>query len=273
MRKFNIVTLFILLVSISAYSQTNPPPPPAPTPLSPKEDFGNTQNSVMGAQSRSFGGGSIIKPNQILNSADFAMIGGPTYEKFTFRPGTSLGFGKMNFGKGYGVNAVLTFDLSQQAYSFYYRNNSLYYHINLGKMGMALNTGGSITKVWESKKYKNLTFGAQLGASIVVNGDKSNPDAYFVLVPYTVLMVQKEIRLSNKLQWKPEAFITLCSPYYDIGENFGDVSNTFNAVVGNRVDIQVSKRFRLSLTHRGNMNTTPKWGLMHNILIGSTLKF
>ena len=52
MRKFNIVTLFILLVSISAYSQTNPPPP-APTPLSSKEDFGNTQNSVMGAQSRS----------------------------------------------------------------------------------------------------------------------------------------------------------------------------------------------------------------------------
>ena len=57
MRKFNIILLFILLVSISAYSQTNPPPPPAPTPLSPKEDFGNTQNSVMGAQSRSFGGG------------------------------------------------------------------------------------------------------------------------------------------------------------------------------------------------------------------------
>jgi hypothetical protein len=46
MRKFNIVTLFILLVSISAYSQTNPPPPPAPTPPSPKEDFGKLLVSV-----------------------------------------------------------------------------------------------------------------------------------------------------------------------------------------------------------------------------------
>jgi hypothetical protein len=34
----------------------------------------------MGAQSRSFGGGSIIKPNQLLNSADLTFIGGNTYE-------------------------------------------------------------------------------------------------------------------------------------------------------------------------------------------------
>jgi hypothetical protein len=264
--------LFLLLfIPILAFSQNGPPPPPpAPSAPAPQEDFGNTQNSIMGTQARSFGGGSIIKPNQILNSADFAMIGSPTYEEFSFRPGTSLGWGNMNFGKGYGVNAVLTFDLSQQAYSFYYRNKNWYYHVNFGKLGMALNTGSSVTRIWE---LKNITLGAQLGTSIVANGDKSNKDAYFVLVPYTVLMAQKEITLTKIIQWKPEVFITVCSPYYDIGKNFFDKSNTFNAVVGNRISIQASKHFQFNITHRGNMNTTPKWGLMHNLLIGSTLNF
>jgi hypothetical protein len=72
---------------------------------------------------------------------------------------------------------------------------------------------------------------------------------------------------------KPEAFITFCSPYYDLGENFTSSSTTFNAVVGNAISLQLSKSFRLNLTYRGNINTTPKWGLMHTILIGSTLKF
>ena len=161
----------------------------------------------------------------------------------------------------------------QQAYSFYYRHKKWYYHVNFGKLGIALNTGGSVTRVFESKKYKDLMFGVQVGASIVVNGDKDNKDAYFVLVPYTVLMAQKEFKVSDRLQWKPELFITLCSPYYDIGKNFTSSSNTFNAVVGNCMSIKVSKRFNLNLTHRANINTTPKFGIMNNILIGSTLNF
>jgi hypothetical protein len=263
--------LILLLIPIFSFGQINPPPPPpAPAAPAPQEDFGNTQNGIMGAQSRSFGGGSIIKPNQILNSADIVLVGSPTYETFSFRPGTSLGWGKTNFGKGYGVNAVLTFDFSQQAYSFYRKNKNWYYHVNFGKLGIALNTGGSVTRVWE---LKNITLGTQLGVAIVANGDKSNKDAYFVLVPYTVLMAQKEIDLNNKWQFKPEVFMTICSPYYDIGENFFDKSNTFNAVVGNCFSYKLSKHFKLSLTHRANMNTTPKWGVMHNILFGTTLKF
>ena len=271
--KLLYTTLLFLLVSSLAYSQTNPPPTTPSSTTNPSQDFGNTQNGIMGAQSRSFGGGSIIKPNQILNSADLALIGSPTYETFTFRPGTSLGWGKIRSGKGFGVNAVLTFDLTQQAYSFYYRHKKWYYHVNFGKLGIALNTGGSVTRVFESKKYKDLMFGVQVGASIVVNGDKDNKDAYFVLVPYTVLMAQKEFKVSDRLQWKPELFITLCSPYYDIGKNFTSSSNTFNAVAGNCMSIKVSKHFNLNLTHRANINTTPKFGIMNNILIGSTLNF
>ena len=266
MRKFNIVTLFILLVSISAYSQTNPPPPPAPTPLSPKEDFGNTQNSVMGAQSRSFGGGSIIKPNQILNSADFAMIGGPTYEKFTFRPGTSLGFGKMNFGKGYGVNAVLTFDLTQQSYSSYYKNKNLYYHFNFGKMGTTINLGGSVTKMFLTDK---INFGVQIGSTVL----EDHKYVYFILVPYTVLMANKEIKISNKIKWTPETFITICSPYYDLGLGTLGTSTTFNSVVGNSLSVNISKSFKMNTNWRMNINTTPKFGIMNNILIGGNLDF
>ena len=183
--KLNIF-LFLLLFPSLGFGQTNPPPPPAPAAPSPQEDFGTTQNSIMGTQSRSFGGGSIIKPNQILNSADFVLVGSPTYETFKFRSGTSLGWGKTNQGKGYGINAVLTFDLSK---------------------------------------------------------------------------------------WKPEAFITLCSPYYDIGKNFFDKSNTFNTVVGNNVSLKISKSFNFNICWRMNINTTPRWGVMHNILLGTTLGF
>jgi hypothetical protein len=270
------ILLLIFLLPILAFGQTNPPPPPpAPAAPAPQKDFGNTQNSIMGAQSRSFGGGSIIKPNQILNSADFALIGGNTYEtdQPAFRAGTSLSWSKINMGKGFGVNAVLSFDLSQQAYSFYYRNKNWYYHVNFGKMATALNSGASATRVWESKKIKDFTAGIQMGVGVVANGKKTDQDAYFVAVPYLVLLAQKEVKLNDRFNLKPEAYITMCSPYYDLGANFFSTSSTFNAVVGTCVGIKVSKHFKLNITYRGNMNTTPKWGLMHNILIGSTLKF
>jgi hypothetical protein len=266
--------LFLLFIPLLLLGQTAPPPPAPPPPTSSaQEDFGSTQNNIAGAQSRSFGGGSIIKPNQILNSADFALIGSPTYETFKFRPGTSLSWSSINFGKGFGINAVLTFDLSQQAYSFYYRHEKWYYHVNFGRMGVALNTGASATRVWEPKNIKDFTLGAQLGVGIVANGKSTDKDAYFVAVPYLVLLTQKEFKLSERIDIRPEAYLTMCSPYYDIGMNFFSTSSTFNAVVGNCVEIKVSKKFKVNLTYRGNMNTTPKWGLMHNILIGSTLKF
>jgi hypothetical protein len=269
------ILLFLLFIPMIALGQAGPPPAPAPAPPAPQEDFGTTQNSIIGAQSRSFGGGSIIKPNQILNSADFTLVGSNTYEadQPAFRPGTSLSWSSINFGKGFGINAMATFDLSQQAYSFYYRHEKWYYHINFGRMGMALNTGASVTRVWEPLSEKDFTLGVQTGVGIVANGKSTDKDAYFVAVPYIVLLAQEEFKLSERITIRPEAYITMCSPYYDIGMNFFSTSSTFNAVIGNCVGIKISKKFRLNLTYRGNMNTTPKWGLMHNILIGSTLKF
>lgn len=265
--------LFLLfLLPVLVFAQTAPPPP-APAAPAPTETFGNTQNNIMSAQSRSFGGGSIIKPNQILNSADFAMIGSPTYEEFSFRPGTSLSWSNTEYGKGYGINAMITFDLSQQAYSFYRRNKNWYYHANIGRMGNARNYGASITRTWEPKKIKDFILGVQFGVSVVENKTDVSTDAYFVSVPYIVLLAQKEFKISERIDLRPEAYITMCSPYYDIGMDFFSTSSTFNAVVGNCVGFKISKKFKLNLTYRGNMNTTPKWGLMHNVLIGSTLNF
>jgi hypothetical protein len=266
--------LLTLLIPFSLFSQTSPPPPPPTPPAedSPTEDFGTTQNNIVGAQGRSFGGGSIIKPNPILTSADFAFIQNPTYES-GWRYGTGVGYSRVNGGKGFGINAVLTFDLTQQTYSLYYRRNDWYFHLNTGKMGFTLNNGLSVTKTWEFEKVYGLTLGVQMGSSIVINGDKSSENPYFVAVPYVVLLGQKEITISEKFEWRPETFITLCSPYYDIGKNFFSTSNTFNAVVGNNVSYRLTKKFRLNVNWRMNMNTTPKWGLMNNVLIGTNLKF
>jgi len=140
-------------------------------------------------------------------------------------------------------------------------------------MGFTLNNGVSVTKTWEFEKVYGLTLGVQVGNSIVINGDKSSENPYFVNVPYVVLLGQKEITISKKFEWRPETFITLCSPYYDIGEKFFSTSNTFNAVVGNNISYNLSKKFRLNVDWRMNMNTTPKWGLMNNVLIGTNLKF
>ena len=257
--------LLILLLPIWSLAQPTPTVAPAPT-----QDFGNTQNNVAGAQGRSFGGGSLIKPNPMLTAADFALIGSPTYETFKFRPGVGIGYSRINGGKGFGINAILTFDLSQQTYSFYYRRKMWYYHLNLGRMGMTLNSSLSVTRMWEFKK---ITAGIQLGISVVANGKKTDKNAYFVLVPYSVLILQKEIKLSKRIDWRPEAFITLGSPYYDIDNSFFSKSNTFNAVVGNNIAFKLHKKFKLNIDWRMNMNTTPKWGLMHNILIGTNLKF
>lgn len=269
--------IIIFLFPLTLLSQSPPPEPPEPpepptTTSSSSEDFGRTQNNIIGSQGRSFGGGSIIKPNPILTSADFAFIQNPTFEG-GWRYGTGIGYSRINAGRGFGINAVLTFDLSQQTYSIYYRKNDWYFHINTGKMGFALNSGFSVTKTWEFEKVYGLTLGAQLGNSIVINGDKSSTDAYFVNVPYLVLLTQKDFNISKKFEWRPETFITMCSPYYDIGKRYFATSNTFNAVVGNNVSYLIGKKFRLNVNWRMNMNTTPKWGVMHNILIGTNLKF
>ena len=109
----------------------------------------------------------------------------------------------------------------------------------------------------------------QLGFSVV----EDHKYEYFILVPYSVLISNTEVKINEKLKWRPEIFVTLSSPYYDIGKNFSSSSKTFNSVIGNNVSVKVSKNFIINLNYRANLNTTPKFGLMHNFLIGTNLDF
>ena len=106
-------------------------------------------------------------------------------------------------------------------------------------MAEALNTGASVTRIWEPKNIKDFVLGAQFGVGIVANGKSTDPDAYFVAVPYIVLLAQKEFKVSERIDLKPEAYITMCSPYYDLGMNFFSSSSTFNAVVGNCIGLSL----------------------------------
>ena len=261
------ILLVLIFAPIILFGQPKPPSKPSSNPSS-NELFGTAQNNIMGAQAKSFGRGSIIKPNPMLTSADIAFIGSNTYDpnQPLFRLGAGLGYGKNNKNSGYGANAILTFDLSQQSYSTYFYKNNLYYHLNFGSMTTTKNVGVSITKVFKSKIVNT---GVQFGTSIL----EDHKYIYFIMVPYAVLMINKEIDISNKVNWKPEAFITLCSPYYDLGMNFSSNSNTFNAVVGNNLSVDISKYFKLNVNYRTNINTTPKLGIMYNILIGGNLDF
>ena len=260
--RYLITILFLFPVIV--YSQTNT--------STPNQDFGNTQNNIMGSQGRTFGGGSIVKPNPMLTSADFALIGSNTYEpnQPAFRPGTAIGYSKINKGNGFGFNGMFTFDFSQKTISLFYKRQNWYFHYNTGMMAITKNTSVSVTRMFECE---GITMGTQLGVAKVTNGPKEMIGSYYVLVPYMVLIAQKEIKINKILNWQPETFITLCSPYYDIGLKSYGKSSTFNAVVGNELRVKVSKSFKLNLNWRMNINTTPKLGIMHNILIGGNYDF
>ena len=129
------ILLVLIFAPIILFGQPKPPSKPSSNPSS-NELFGTAQNNIMGAQAKSFGGGSIIKPNPMLTSADIAFIGSNTYDpnQPLFRLGAGLGYGKNNKNSGYGANAILTFDLSQQSYSTYFHKKNWYYHFNFGSM-------------------------------------------------------------------------------------------------------------------------------------------
>jgi hypothetical protein len=114
-----------------------------------------------------------------------------------------------------------------------------------------------------------INFGVQIGSTVL----EDHKYVYFILVPYTVLMANKEIKISNKIKWTPETFITICSPYYDLGLGTLGTSTTFNSVVGNSLSVNISKSFKMNTNWRMNINTTPKFGIMNNILIGGNLDF
>ena len=238
---------------------------------------GQLQNNVGQVQSKTFAQppkqgpsapkmeGSKVKPNPFMQTADFAFIQNPTYEG-GFRNGFSYGFSKSNkFGtSSIGANGLFTTDFTQRAISiFKSSHNKWIYSYSFAQVGTNQTSGFSITKIWNKE---NSTVGAQVSYSNV------NGSSFKIGAPAFVFFTNKAYNF-NKLTITPELYNTISYWYYDKDKKEWASDFTYNALVGSTFSYNLSKRFILNLTYRGNINTNPKFGLMNNILIGSNFKF
>lgn len=222
-----------------------PPPPQAPPPTP--------------------GSGSKVKPNPFMQTADFAIMQNPTYEK-GFRTGFSYGFAKTNkFGtSSFGANGLFTTDFTQRAVSVYKSFYSKwFYSYNFAQIGKNQTNGASITRLWNKD---NRTVGLQLGYSII------DGESFRIASPSLVAFINKQYTI-DRFSITPELYTTFSNPYYDRDKKSWEKDFTFNALAGASLSYKFTKRFQLNFTYRGNINTNPKFGLMNNILLGTNFKF
>jgi hypothetical protein len=284
-----IMTIAILLATTMAHCQTNPPAtkPTQTQSQSRQTTVGQLQNNSGATQMNAFAppqppppsapkmegpqggfneGGSKVRANPFLTTADFAIMEKPTYEG-GFKSGLSLGFSKSNLSgtASYGGSALFTTDLSQRAISIYKSfANKWYYSYSFAQIAGNQTSGVSVTRIWNKN---NRTFGLQIGASEIKG------DSLRIAAPSAVAFVEKRFQLSSRLSMNPNVYTTFSSPYYDKDKKNWENDFTFNAIVGTTFSYRFSRKFVVNLGYRGNINTNPKFGLMNNILIGSNFKF
>lgn len=260
----------ILLLSIVATSNLFGQVQPSQN----KTIVGQLQNNTGVVQMKGFApappppanlGGSKIKPNPFMSSADFAFVQNPTYEG-GFRTSLSFGFSKSNnFGNSsFGANGMATTDFTQRAVSIYKTYKSFVMSYSFAQIGTSQTSGLSVTKLWN---HNNRIFGLQLGYSFV------NGDSLRIASPALINFWEKRYMISKNWHVAPSIYTTVTSPYYNRDKKQWEKDFSFNALVGTTFSYNFSKRFVLNLGYRGNINTNPKFGLMNNILIGSNFKF
>ena len=281
-----LLSIAILIINLG-FAQNQPlnPQPNQTATQSRQTTVGQLQNNTGAVQMKTFApppapngpkagpnvnggneGGSKVKPNPFMTTADFAVMQKPTYEG-GFKTGISLGISKSNlYGtSSFGGSALLTTDLSQRAISIYKSfGNKWYYSYSFAQIAGSQSSGLSITRLWSKN---NRVFGVQLGYSNV------NGDSLRIGAPSAVLFAEKRFQLLPKLTMSPNLYTTFTDAYYDRDSKSWKNDFTFNALVGTTFSYKFSKRFVLNLGYRGNINTNPKFGLMNNILIGSNFKF
>ena len=269
-----IFSIFLVLLVFKSGAQTPPPPPPAPAPAQPKQQtIGQLQNNTGQVQSRSFTppppppamGGSKIKPNPFMQTADLAVIQNPTFESGA-RMGFSCGASKSNFmgTKTIGANGMFTFDFTQRAVSvFTSSHNKWFCSYSFAQMGKDQTQGLSVTRLWTKNNY---TFGTQVCYSLV------DGSSFRISAPSLIVLVNKTYEF-GKLKLTPELYSTISNPYYDRDKSEWSSELTYNGLASMTFTYKFTKRFVLNTTYRANVNTTPKFGLMNNLLIGSSFKF
>ena len=268
MKKLIVYCFFVMV----GYSQVAPPPPKPAEPN--KQTIGQLQNNTGQVQSKSFAppppppppmGGAKVKPNPFLQTADLAIIQNPTFEG-GFRTGFSCGFSKSNnFGtKSFGGNTLLTFDLSQRAVSLFTSiKNKWFYSYSIAQMGEEQTQGISCTKLWMKN---NFILGTQISYSLIDGTD------FRIGSPSLVILTNKTFEV-GKFKLTPELYNTFSNQYYDRDKSNWDSDFTYNGIASLSFSYRLSKIFVLNSTYRANINTNPKFGLMNNILIGSSFKF
>jgi len=270
MKRLILLIVSLLVVQLSIFAQT-PPPPPPPADPPPMESVGQVQNATGFVQSKSFNppGGSMVKPNPFLAGADLAIIQNPTFEG-GFRPGFSMGYVKTSFDgvNSFGGNALATFDITQRAVNLFYgrlyKNHTTYYSASFAQIGMDCSYGPAVTRVWKLKRFNA---GSTIGFTFV------DGIGYRIWSPNLVFLINKPIKINSRFKWTPEIFATFADLYYNRKETTWDRDLTCNALVGNAIGINFGKKFVFNIDWRMNINTNPKLGIMHNILLGTNYKF
>lgn len=262
-----------IIFSLYSIAQTGPPPPPNNQNSGDRQTtVGQLQNNTGQVQSKSFTpmqppklGGSMVKPNPFMQTADLALIQNPTFES-GFRTGFSYGFCKSNT-KGtssIGGNGLFTTDFTQRAVTIFKSfNNKWFYSVSYAQIGLNKTEGISVTRIWSGEKG---TVGTQIGFSNI------DGESFRISSPTLVFFLNKSFT-KGKFKITPEIYNTVSNWYYDRDKKNINQDFTYNALVGTTFSYKITKTFVISTTYRGNMNTNPKFGWMSNILIGSNFKF
>ena len=266
----------ILLVLVPSLLLAQSPPPPQPNTQTPGAQLGSVTNNQGFTQSKSFAapkppkqGGSRVRANPFLSTADFAFVGNPSFEG-GYRTGLSLGTSRTNdMGtRGFGGNALVTTDFTQRGITMYHsvmsNNKSLYFAASFAQIGTNETHGVSITQVrskgtWNFGEVLNLSFG--------------NGEDFRIFSPTGAVFVNKNIAVNDRLDMTFEIFNNISNQYYDRDAKKWDEDLTLNVLTGTEMSYQVTKRFVLNFDWRANINTNPSWGVIHNFLVGSNFKF
>jgi hypothetical protein len=267
----------ILLLLIPMVLNAQNPPPPTTT-IKPNQQLGSATNNQGFTQSKSFkpmqgpkqksDGGSKVRANPFLSTADFAFIGNPSFEG-GYRSGLSLGTSRTNMSgnTGYGTNALFTTDLTQRGITAFTsrisNKSSIYFAASWAQIGKNETKGVSVTR-----EYSKATW----NYGVVANATIANGEAFRIFSPTVSTFINKQVVL-GRITVSPEVFMNFSNNYYDRDAKLWDSDFTVNALAGTEASLQLSKRFVLNFDWRANINTNPKWGVMYNFLVGSNFKF
>ena len=272
---------FLLLLFPAVLAAQTPPQgnqPQKTQQQTPGAQLGAVNNNQGFTQSKSFApppppppsdGGSKVRLNPFLSTADFAFIANPSFEG-GYRAGLSLGTSVTNdMGtRGFGGSALLTTDLTQRAVtmyrSFISNGSAKYLSVSFSQIGKNQTESFSLTTV---KTTGIWNYGA------VANLSLGNGESFRIFTPTLSGFVNTTIPVTSKLQLTPEVFSNISDYYFDRDKEEWDKDFTVNVLTGTQVGYNITKRFVVNFDWRANINTNPRWGVMHNFLIGSNFKF